>query len=62
VIAIITLFVTLFGSIAGISIAYFQLRRTPILNTEAQITGNAWFRMVWVVPAFRCHARKTDNS
>jgi len=46
VIAIITLLITLFGVTAGTSIAFLQLRRTPIPDTEAQIPGNAWYRVV----------------
>jgi len=46
VIAIITLVVTLFGIFASTSIAYLQLRRTPMPDTEAQIPDNAWFHMM----------------
>jgi len=44
VIAFVTLIVSFFGTITGTSIAYLQLRRTPRLDTEAQISDNALIR------------------
>jgi len=41
VIAIITLFVTLFGIIAGTTVGYLQLRQTAPQDIEAQLAERA---------------------